>query len=473
MHARSKDLAQFFSPRSIAIIGVTRKPGAFGGGTFLEKLLECGFQGNLYPINPKAHEIQGVKAYSSLLALPETPDLAIVSVAAHTVPEALEDCARAGVRHIHILASGFSETRTKEGLELEERIVSVCERNGLLVIGPNCMGPYCPSSSLTAWGAIPGMTGPVGVISQSGAMTQRLTEYLCSLGVGVEKAVSMGNAALLDSTDYLEFMGEDQKIRLIAMYLESVKDGRRLLGLAREIGKEKPIIILKGGESEVGAKTVISHTGSLAGEQRLWEAFFRQTGAVHVRSMNEWVDSILALSQLPAAKGNGVFLVGGGGGNSVASSDTCIREGLDVPLLSGATMEKMREMVPVAGSIAGNPLDTWRTYDDPEYLKRILELGYKDPRVSMVVVDRLIPRAAFHGSGRNHATPEIIEFVKARQQGKPTIFTVDYDGGDPDLTSRGMTLRAELCRAGLPTYPSLSRAARALAHLYRYYARFN
>lgn len=470
MQSRSRDLAQFFNPRSIAVVGVPRRVGGFGGATFLRKFLESGFPGKLYPINPKADEIQGLKAYPTLSALPETPDLAVVSVVANLVPTVLEECAEIGLRHIHILSSGFSETGSKEGNDLEARIASISREKGLLVIGPNCMGPYCPSSKLTAWGAIPGMSGPVGVISQSGTITQRLTEYLYFLGMGVEKAVSMGNATVLDSGEYLEFMAKDERIRVIAMYLEGVKEGRGLLRLAREVSKEKPIVIWKGGESEAGTRTIVSHTGSLAGERILWEAFFRQTGAVQVRSMNEWADAIIALCHLPPAQGNGAFLIGGGGGFSVASSDTCMREGIDVPPLSSTTMGRLREIVPVAGSIAGNPLDMWRTFDDLEILKEILELGYADPNVSMLIVDRLIPRQAFHGTGGEQSITEIAEFVKARQGNKPTVFTVDYDGGDAELAAKGTILRAELCRAGLPTYPSLSRAARALARHRGYHA---
>jgi acyl-CoA synthetase (NDP forming) len=180
---------------------------------------------------------------------------------------------------------------------------------------------------------------------------------------------------------------------------------------------------------------------------------------------------ILALCMLPAPKGNGVFLIGGGGGTSVGNSDTCIREGLDVPRLSGTTMERLRETVPVAGSIAGNPLDVWRTYDDPEYLMEILELGYADSNVSMIVVDRLIARKAFHMTGGQDPTPEIIKFVKENQGDKPTVFTVDSDGGDTELAVKGTNLRARLCEAGLPAYPSLRRAAWALAQHWRYYSR--
>ena len=473
MSLRKHDLKQFFKPRHIAIVGVPRESDRFGGGSFLSKLKECGFPGKLYPINPKAEEIQGLKSYPAVSSLPETPDLAIVSVAARFVPAVLEECARIGLDHIHILSSGFKETGTEEGIRLEGEIASIAGDKGLLVIGPNCMGPYCPSSRLTAWGAIPGISGPVGIISQSGGITQRLTEYLCSLGVGVEKAVSIGNAAVLGSADYLEFMAEDEKIRVIAMYLESVEDGRRFLQLAKEVNRKKPIIIWKGGETEVGASTVASHTGAIAGEQGLWEAFFRQTGITRVRSMDEWVDAAITLCLLPAPAGKGVFLIGGGGGNSVAHGDTCVRAGLDVPLLSRATMERLRESVPVAGSIAGNPLDMWRTFEDPDYLIEILELAYKDPNISMIVVDRLIPRRAFHMPDRPDPTPEIIEFVKSKHHRKPLVFTADSGGGDPELAAKGAALRAQFCKAGIPAYSSLERAAKSLVNLHRYYARFD
>ena len=159
------------------------------------------------------------------------------------------------------------------------------------------------------------MSGPLGIISQSGGLTQRLTEYTFSLGIGVAKAVSMGNATVLSSTDYLEFMAQDENIRVIAMYLESVSEGKRLFHLAKQARGKKPIVLWKGGETDVGASTVASHTGVMAGEKRIWEAFCHQTGVAHVRAMDEWVDAIMAMCLLPAPIGRGVFLIGGGGGS--------------------------------------------------------------------------------------------------------------------------------------------------------------
>lgn len=472
MGLRKTDLEQFFSPSSIAIVGVPRNDYRFGGLSYLNKFKEYGFPGKLYPINPKATEISGLKAYSDLSSLPEVPDLAIICVTARLVPTILEECARIGLRHIHILSSGFKEIGTKEGDILEQRVTAISEENGLLVIGPNCMGPYSPSGRLTPWGAIPGMSGSLGIISQSGGLAQRLTEYTSSLGIGVEKAVSIGNAAVLSTIDYLEFMARDEKIRVIAMYLESVKDGTRLFHLAKEVSQKKPIILWKGGETEVGASTAASHTGGMAGEMKIWEAFCRQTGVVHVRSMDEWVDAIMAFSFLTAPTGKGVFLIGGGGGNSVSNSDLCIREGLDVPPLSEPTIAWLRQGGPAAGSIFGNPLDMWRVFTDPIYLTELLDLAYKDPCVGMLIVDRLIKRKAYHMPESLDPDPQLIEFLKKEGYQKPTVITVDSEGGDLDLASKGTALRAEFCRAKIPAYPSLQRAAKALIHLHRYHSHF-
>jgi acetate---CoA ligase (ADP-forming) subunit alpha len=474
MALNQTDFRKFFNPAQIAIVGVSTGDYKFGGMSILKKLQKGGYAGTLYPINPKAKELRNLKAYPDLLSLPEVPDLAIVCVAARLVPSILEDCASLGLKYIHILTSGFKETGLEDGKLLEEQIVAISRAHGLKIIGPNCMGPYCPSSNLTAWGAIPGLSGTVGIISQSGGLTQRLSEYLCSLGIGVDKAVSFGNAAVLDSTDFLEVMAEDENIRVIAMYLESVKDARRLLKITKKAGRKKPIILWKGGESTAGAVTATSHTGGLSGTLKLWEAFCRQTGVIRVCSMDECVDTIMALSLLPAPVGNGVFLIGGGGGNSVAYSDTFNREGFNVPPLSESSMECLSHSVPTAGSIAGNPLDMWRTFIDAEYLSEVLELGYKDPAISLIVVDRLIPRMAYHFSDLadpTSPTTEIITFIKNRQDAKPTVFTIDSDGGDPDLALTGTHLRAQFCKVGIPAYPSAIRAAKALAHFHQYHAR--
>ena len=463
------DLDALFHPESVAIVGVPRGENRFGGMSFLTRLQEGAFSGRLYPVNPKADELAGLKSYPNISSLPEVPELTVICISAKYVETVLEECARVGARHIHIFSSGFKEIGTKEGRRLEDRITSISRKNGLRVIGPNCMGPYCPSSGLTSWGAIPGRSGPLGIISQSGGITQRLTEYVYSLGIGTEKAVSFGNAAVLDVMDFLAYMAGDDTIQVIAMYLEGVTDARQFMELAREVNRKKPVVIWKGGETEVGARTVASHTGSIAGRQSLWQSFFRQTGVTQVFSLDEWVDMIMAFSLLPPPAGKGVFVIGGGGGYSVAHGDTCVQAGLSVPLLSETTMESLKRSVPEAGSIAGNPLDMWRTFEDTAYLLEVLKMGYEDPNIDMIMVDRLIPTRAFHMPSAPDPTREIAELVNAGQCKKPTVITVNSGGGDTDMAAKGTAIRSGFTHAGIPAYPSLDRAAKALFNLNRYY----
>ncbi len=469
MQKRKTDLDALFTPKSIAIVGVPRSDYRFGGLSYLHKFQESGYPGKLYPINPKATEIRGVKAYPDLSSLPEVPDLVMVCLPAGAVLDVLQECARLGARHIHILTSGFREIGTEEGIKIEDQVVSISEEHGLLVMGPNCMGPYCPSAHLTAWGAIPGIDGPLGIISQSGTITARLSEYMSSLGLGVAKAVSFGNAAVLNCLDYLAFMAEDDKINVIAMYLETVPDGREFFELAREVNRKKPVVMLKGGESEVGAITAASHTGSIAGSQHMWEAFYHQTGVTRVESMDDWADAILSLALLPAPSGKNVFLICGGGGNSVIAGDMCIREGLDVPPLSEATMDKLREALPAVGSIPGNPLDDWWTFENIPHFAEVLEWGYQDPAINMIVAERIVRRKTYHVLDMSDPTPALIEVMQKNGSPKPTVFTVDCAGGDPDLASRGAELIAQFCKAGIPAFPSHKRSMKSMLHLHRYH----
>jgi acyl-CoA synthetase (NDP forming) len=203
----------------------------------------------------------------------------------------------------------------------------------------------------------------------------------------------------------------------------------------------------------------------------IWEAFFRQTGVIQVNSLDEGMDAVLAFALLPPPSRRGVFLIGAGGGTSVVNSDTCIDEGLDVPPPSSATMDELRKTVPIAGSIAGNPLDDWQTFINPDYLGSVLDLVCRDPAIGMVVVERLIPRRAYHMGAIPNFIASAIEQVRLRGNRKPVVFVADSGGGNPELAAEGADLLAEFGRGGIPAYPSVRRAARALVHLYQYYDR--
>jgi succinyl-CoA synthetase alpha subunit len=236
-----KAFEKMFHPRSIAILGISRTYTGLGGQFFLKNLQRAEFPGTIYLINPTAGEISGMKAYPSISSLPEPVDLAIICVPAQFVPPVLEECGRKGVRNIHILSSGFKELGTPEGIGLEEEIRRVAIQGRLKIIGPNCMGPYVPKSRLMPWGQIPGTPGSMAFLSQSGTLTQRISEHGHFTGMGISKAVSFGNAAVLDSPDYLEYLAEDEETKVIGLYLESVRDGRRFLEVAKRVNQTKPL----------------------------------------------------------------------------------------------------------------------------------------------------------------------------------------------------------------------------------------
>ncbi len=471
MQLSPADLQKFFSPQSIAFIGVSRSGFRFGGLSFLRKYIEAGYAGRLYPINAKADEILGVRAWPDIESLPEVPDLVTVAVAAPQVPDVIAACARKGVRHVHLLTAGFGELGHAAGKALEQRLTSVCAEQGVRLIGPNCMGPYRPASHLTAWGAIPGRPGPLGIISQSGGMTQRITEYLASLGLGIEKAVSVGNGSVLGPLDFLEAFGQDPAIKVIGMYLESIADGGRMVSLARRIGLRKPIVLLKGGETEAGARTAASHTGAMAGSREIWQAAIRQANMVQVRTLDGWADALMALARVGRPSSDALFIIGGGGGTTVFYGDTCVREGLRVPPLGAQTLAALSRITPEAGSIAGNPLDFWLVFSETDRLAQIIALADQDPDIGLILVDRLIARNAFHMQDAPDPTPDVIACLSARNGGKPVVFVVDSEGGDPDLAARGAATRAALGEAGYAVFPTITRAARAVARVRRYFER--
>lgn len=462
---------RMFHPKSIAIVGISRTYSGLGGQFFLKNVQRAEFPGKIYLINPTAGEISGRKAYPSISALPEAVDLAIVCVPAQFVPPVLEECSRKGVGNIHILSSGFKELGTPEGIGLEAEVRRVSIQSGLKVIGPNCMGPYVPKSRLMLWGQIPATAGSMAFLSQSGTLTQRISEHGHFTGMGISKAVSFGNAAVLDSPDYLEYLAEDEETGVIGLYLESVRDGRRFLEVARRVNRKKPMVLWKGGETSSGAGAVASHTGTLAGEDRVWENGLRQAGITRARSLEEVVGTAMAFSYLPPPKGRRLFILGGGGGNSVYYADICMRAGLQVPPLTGDTRDKISGMVPSVGSFARNPVDAWRAFYDPEYMSRMLEIVFEDPALDMILLDRLIPRMTYASPEEKDTSQITIQYLRENRHRKPLVAVVDGAGEDPYLAGESAGLRQRYCRAGIPAYPSLPLAAQALARVAAYYKR--
>jgi len=459
---------RIFSPRSLAIVGISRTYSGLGGQFFLRNLQRAGYAGRIYLINPTAREIGGLPAFPSITRLPEAVDLAIICVPAQSVPSIMEECAAKGIRNIHILSSGFQELGTPEGIRLENEVRQVAQKRGQNVIGPNCMGPYAPASRLMLWGQIPAAPGSLAFLSQSGTLTQRMSEHAHFMGMGLSKTVSFGNAAVLDSTDYLEYLAGDEETRVIGFYLEGIHDGRRFLDLARPVNRIKPLVVWKAGESSSGAGAVASHTGALSGEDRVWDGALRQAGIARVRSVVELAGTAMVFLTLPRVRGRRLFILGGGGGISVYYADSCNRLGLHVPALEGETREKLNALLPAVGSFARNPVDAWRAFHDLNFMAKILEIAFDDPGLDMIVVDRLIHRATYAQPEDKDTSEAAIDYLRKNRLRKPLVAVVDGSGEDPFLANEATSLRQRFCRAGIPAFPSLPLAAQALAHLAAY-----
>jgi len=356
MHA----LEKMFRPKSVAVIGASGDPDKLGGRTLLH-LKELGYKGRIYPINVSAKEVQGLRAWRSVADLPEVPDSALILLPAPMVEKALEECAAKGILHVQVLSSGFAE-EGGDGLAMQERVVAVARRHGMRITGPNALGSISPPdgffgtfSSLLAT-AQP-RPGKVGIATQSGAYGSHIYAAASLRGIGISRAIATGNEADIDVATCIDYLAEDPGTAVICASLEGCKNGARLRqALLKAAARRKPVIIMKVGSTEVGAAAAATHTGSLAGEDRIFSAVFRECGALRASSIEELIDIayVCAIAPLPPSADVGILTVSGGIG--VLMADACIQAGLAVPPMLPEVLARVREIQPVAGG--RNPIDT-------------------------------------------------------------------------------------------------------------------
>lgn len=477
-----------FHPKTVAVAGASREQQFFGD--FVGNLQRVGFPGRIYPVNPKAAdgEIHGLKVYPSLVSVPEPIDLVIVSVPSHAVPSVLEDCVAANAKNVEIFTAGFKETGSKKGIELEARIREIAQRGGLRVVGPNCMGLHVPAAKLTTWEAV-GEPGPVAFVSQSGGHAGQFAREGARFGIHFSKVISYGNAAVLDSIDFLEYLATDPETEMICMYVEGVRDGRKLTTLVSDINKTKPVIVWKGGLTDSGARAVASHTGSLGGEKEVWEAFYKQTGAVRVDSFEELLYVTMTFLCLRPLASNRVALIGAGGGNSVAGADICARDGLELPTLTEKTLKELGSFIPPEGTIIRNPLDIGVVLVDINLLLRSLEPIAADPLIDSIIfalplgflllggaVSGLIdqpqesPMEALREALEKQSRlvlDILVKFDHENVNGKPLIVVLQPAMG-PFVPGQRELIQQELLKEGIPVYFALERASRAVGKFVEY-----
>ncbi|MCL5734808.1 MAG: acetate--CoA ligase family protein [Actinobacteria bacterium] len=350
------DLRAVFSPASVAIVGASNDLHKWGGSA-LRNLLDGGYPGTIFPVNPRGGVFFGVSAYLSLADLPEAPELALMAVGGSQVKGVLEECGRRGVRAAVVLAAGFAETG-EEGAELQRQIVQVANEYGITLIGPNCLGLMSNDSQLHATGfvALHPPKGKISFISQSGSMGPGVVDACERRGIGVEKFISVGNEAMVSAFDVLDYLADDPSTHCVMMYLEGIDDGRHFVDAARRVTMDKPVVVLRGGRTESGRKAAASHTAALAGSFAVFEAAARQAGVVTCDTTAELVDLGACLAYLPLPAGRRVAVVTNGGGPGVLAADEVALHGLDLVDLPPKLVGDLNKLLPPFWS-KRNPMD--------------------------------------------------------------------------------------------------------------------
>ncbi len=439
------------------------------GTAYLRALVNNAFKGEIYPVNRSGGNILGVKAYPDLKSIPHPVDYVSVLIPRHQILGLLDDCAAKGVKVVQFFTSGFSESGEEQGIKLEEEMAKKAQESGFRIIGPNCIGVYSPAINMPC--GAEGLLGEVGstaFISQSGSLALRIVQSGIVCGLRFSKAVSFGNGIDLDSTDFLEYLAVDPETKVIGAYLEGVKDGHRFLQVVEQISKRKPVIVWKGGKTEAGTRTAASHTAALASPHFLWTTALKQVGAIEVSNLEELVDTLLAFQQFPLLGSYGIAIVSGlidgGGGQSVSAADTCANLGLEVPPFGDEARGQLEALLGQVGSILHNPLDVSQAYGNIDVISRAIEIAMADQHIDLVVIqesmDFLLRRLTWESIER--LGDRLIDLC--RGQGKPMAAVLQPGLAEPERLKWARKLSA----AQIAVFPTLERAAKAIANMRRY-----
>jgi acyl-CoA synthetase (NDP forming) len=445
------------------------------GSIQLANLLLLGFDGPVYPIHPKDKEIAGLKAYARVSEVPETVDLAIFVLPTTVVPGVLEECGQAGIKRAIIVSAGFSEKEGPEGKELQNNIVEISKRYGITFIGPNCIGVINPYFNLnTTVFPYEARRGFIGMASQSGSFITQLFSYLEKFGLGFSQGFSLGNEAMIDLCDCLEYLALCPETKVIALYIEGIKRGRHFVEVAKKVSKIKPIVAYYIGGSEAGSRAGQSHTGAMAGPDHLYDGIFHQCGVIRASSIEELFDFCYVLGTQPLPQGNKLAILTHSGGPGAAAADSAERAGLKLAELSPSTLEAIAPVVPNTASVR-NPVDLtfFKNYSD--YMETLPRILLNDPNIDSLFLYCLIPRhrvfTVVLGSGLevNNATEFVEQFIK--DQCASTV-TVGSETGKPfvggSFCDRSELFVRELQDHGMPVLPSPERAVTALGSLNKY-----
>ena len=464
-----------FDPDSVAVIGASNIPGTWGFGV-MNSLLGSSKKRNIWPVTKGTSEVLGIKAYNSIIEVPGTVEFAVISIRASGVPGVMKECVEKGVKCALIISGGLSEV-SEEGARIEEEILQIARQGNLPFIGPNSMGHADTASdfSTLAW-LREIQRGPIGFISQSGTYGQRLVRTSLAAGLGFSKFISSGNEAYLHLEDYLEYLAQDKETKVIALYIEGLREGRRFFHLASEISRRKPIIALKSGRTEGSARAARSHVSALSGSDIIYSTAFRQAGVIRVEDDDELFDVTMALLQLPLPRGRRVGILTEGGGIGVMATEACEKAGLEIPRFSHTTIERLNALLPPRWSHA-NPTDMTDVITAGKLVTfSCLQAIMEDESVDMAMVIGGLGAGMYFRFFMPFPAEELAHladsFAEEEKKGivllnglinklqKPVVVVKLMPEAMPEPEIYPL-LRTK----GFPVYPNPQRAAKALAHI--------
>jgi acetyl coenzyme A synthetase (ADP forming)-like protein len=448
-------LKLFFEPQAVAVIGASRKRGSIAGELF-HNLISYPFRGPVYPVNSAAEVVQGVPGYPTVESIPGPIDLAVIVVPAASVLDVARACARKGVKALVVISAGFSETG-KEGQERQAELVRICRSSGMRLIGPNCMGILNadPEVRLDATFAphVP-PPGRVGFSSQSGALGLAIIDHANSLGLGISTFVSVGNKADISGNDLVRYWESDDRTDVILLYLESFGNPRKFSQIARRVGRQKPIVVVKSGRSQAGARATSSHTGALiAASDVTVDALFKQAGVIRTDTLEELFDVASLLANQPLPQGMRVGIITNAGGPGILCADACEARGLEIPVLDNESQKHLRELLPPGAGVA-NPVDMIASASADHY-RETIKIVAADPRIDALVViftPPLVVRA-------EEVAKAISEEAQQLKRGKP-VLAVFLSAGEAPAELRRGEVRIPCYRFPETAAIALSRAAR-------------
>ncbi|MEU8639983.1 acetate--CoA ligase family protein [Amycolatopsis sp. NPDC048633] len=412
---------RIMKPASIAVIGASAEAGKIGNSV-MKNLVNGGYAGEIHPINPKATEILDRKAYASITDVPGDVDVAVFAIPAKFVPAALEEVGKKGAAGAILIPSGFGETGN---IELQDEVVAIARKHGVRILGPNIYGYYYTPENLSATFCTPyDVKGGVALSSQSGGIGMAILGFSRSAKMGVSSIVGVGNKADIDEDDLLTFFEQDDNTDLIAMHLEDLKDGRSFAETATRVSKRKPIVVLKAGRTSQGAKAASSHTGALAGDDKVYDDILRQSGVIRAPGLNDMLEYARGIPLLPTPKGKNVVIITGAGGSGVLLSDACVDNGLDLMEIPPDLDTAFRKFIPPFGA-AGNPVDITGG-EPPSTYRNTIALGLEDDRIHALILGYwhtiVTPPMVFA-----ELVSEVVEEYRAKGIHKPVVASLSGD----------------------------------------------